>query len=173
MTPPELPPPPAFLPQGWPRIADVATMSFTLLLLLAWVAVLMVAWVQWTTRSHLESLVLLALGAGVLGMLAGFVRAVRRHRQRWVDLALGGEWWPATVVDIARGFDPRGIDVGVPYRWIVIAVATGPDGVEHRMQSAPVRRLRDVHDLIGRRIWARVDPANPAIHVLVPVLPKS
>ncbi len=161
-------PPPPFGPHGWPRMVDVAAMAFTLLLLLAWIAALLVAWVQWTTRSQLESFVLLALGAGVLGMLAGFVRAVHRHRRRWVALALGGQWWPATVVDIARGFDPRGIEVGVPYRWIVTAVATGPDGVEHRLQSAPVRRLRDVRDLMGRQIWARVDPANPTVHVLLP-----
>jgi len=38
--------------------------------------------------------------------------------QRW-------EWRQATVVETARGFDPRGIEVGVPYRWIVTVAAAG------------------------------------------------
>jgi hypothetical protein len=113
--------------------------------------------------------VLLVLAAGVLGMVVSFVRAVFRHRRRWEALAERGEWRQATVVDIGRGFDPRGIDVGVPYRWIVTATAEAPDGSVLRFQSAPVRRLRDVHDLIGRRVWVRVDPADPTCHVLLPV----
>lgn len=162
-------PPPGFHAAGWPRPGDLAAMAFTLALLFAWLLALAVAWLRWTTRSELESAVLLVLAVGVLGMIAGFVRAAHRHRRRWVALARQGEWWPATVVDIARGFDPRGIEVGVPYRWIVTATAAGPDGTEHRFQSAPIRRLRDVRPLVGKRVWVRVDPADPTCHVLLPV----
>ena len=144
-------------------------MAFTLVLLLAWLLALAVAWRHWSTRSDLESVVLLVLAAGVLGMVAGFVRAVHRHRRRWVALAQGGEWRQARVVEIARGFDPRGIEVGVPYRWIVTAVAEGPGGEEVLFRSAPVRRLRDVRHLMGRKVWVRVDPQDPACHVLLPV----
>jgi len=87
-----------------------------------------------------------------------------------VTLVQRGEWRQATVVEIARGFDPRGIEIGVPYRWIVTAAAPGPDGVEQTFQSAPVRRLRDVRDLMGKRVWVRVDPADPSCHVLLPIL---
>lgn len=161
--------PPPFPPNGWPRMADVASMAFTLLLLFVWLLVMAVAWQNWTTRTHLESGVLLVLAAGVLGMVVSFVRAVFRHRRRWEALAERGEWRQATVIDIGRGFDPRGIDVGVPYRWIITATAEAPDGSALRFQSAPVRRLRDVHDLIGRRVWVRLDPADPTCHVLLPV----
>jgi Co/Zn/Cd efflux system component len=150
-------------------MADVASMAFTLLLLFVWLLVMAVAWQNWTTRTHLESGVLLVLAAGVLGMVVSFVRAVFRHRRRWEALVERGEWRQATVIDIGRGFDPRGIDVGVPYRWIITATAEAPDGSALRFQSAPVRRLRDVHDLIGRRVWVRLDPADPTCHVLLPV----
>lgn len=168
MTPPACPEPP-FQAQGWPRLRDLVAMALTLVLLFAWLVALAVAWVRWTTRSELESFVLVVLALGVLGMVAGFVRAVRAHRRRWRVLAERGTWWKADVKEIARGFDPRGIEVGVPYRWIVTATAAGPDGVEHRFQSAPVRRLRDVRELMGRRVWVRVDPQDPSCHVLLPV----
>lgn len=163
-------PPPSFSPHGWPRLRDVAAMAFTLVLLLAWLLALAVAWRHWTTRSDLESVVLLVLAAGVVGMGVSFARAVHRHRQRWVQLAQRGEWRQARVVEIARGFDPRGIEIGVPYRWIVTAAAEGADGGELLFRSAPMRRLRDVRDLMGQRVWVRVDPADPACHVLVPVV---
>jgi hypothetical protein len=161
--------PPTFSPHGWPRMRDVAAMAFTLVLLLAWLLALALAWRHWTTRSDLESIVLLVLAAGVVGMGIGFVRAVHRHRRRWVALAQRGEWRQATVVEIARGFDPRGIEIGVPYRWIVTAAAQGADGSEVLFRSAPVRRLRDVRALMGQRVWVRADPADPSCHVLLPV----
>ena len=161
--------PPSFSPHGWPRLRDVAAMAFTLVLLLAWLLALAVAWRHWTTRSDLESVVLLVLAAGVVGMGVSFARGVHRHRQRWVQLAQRGEWRQARVVEIARGFDPRGIEIGVPYRWIVTAAAEGADGGELLFRSAPMRRLRDVRDLMGQRVWVRVDPADTACHVLLPV----
>ena len=164
--------PPTFSPHGWPRMHDVAAMAFTLVLLLAWLLALAMAWQHWTTRSHLESIVLLVLAAGVVAMGVGFLRAVHRHRLRWVTLAQRGEWRQATVVEIARGFDPRGIEIGVPYRWIVTAAAEGADGSEMLFRSAPVRRLRDVSGLMGQRVWVRADPADPSCHVLLPVAMK-
>ena len=161
--------PPPFRAQGWPGLRDVAAMAFTMVLLLAWLLALAVAWRHWTTRSDLESIVLLVLAAGVMGMGVSFVRAVHRHRLRWVTLVQRGEWRQATVVEIARGFDPRGIEIGVPYRWIVTAAAPGPDGGEQLFRSAPVRRLRDVRELMGKRVWVRVDPTDPASHVLLPM----
>ena len=161
--------PPSFSPHGWPRLRDVAAMAFTLVLLLAWLLALAVAWQHWTTRSDLESIVLLVLAAGVVGMGVSFARATHRHRQRWVRLAQRGEWRQATVVEIARGFDPRGIEIGVPYRWIVTAAAEGADGAELLFRSAPVRRLRDVRALMGQRVWVRADPADPGCHVLLPL----
>ena len=164
-------PPPLFLANDWPRLRHVPAMLLTLLLLLAWLAALLVAWFHWTRRSDLESAVLVVLGGGVLAMLVGFVRSVMRHRRRYSVLAERGVWWPASVTDIARGFDPTGIEVGVPYRWIVTATAPDAGGTAQIFRSAPIRRRRDVRDLMGRQIWVRVDPQDPTCHVLLPLKP--
>ena len=159
--------PPPFSARDWPRWRDVATMAMTVVLLLAWLVGLAVAWVRWTARSDLESAVLVVLAGGVVAMLVGFVRAAARHRRLVVDLARSGVWVRGAVVAIDRGFDPRGIEVGVPYRWIVTAKGV-VDGREAVLRSAPVRRLRDVKGLMGAQVWVRVDPADPARHVVVP-----
>ena len=163
--------PPRFSANDWPRLADMVSALLTLAMLLAWLFALAVAWVHWTQRSDLESVVLLVLAAAVVLMGAGFVRALYHQRQRYRHLAQHGTWWTATVTDIARGHDPAGIAIGVPFRWIVTATATAPDGREHLFHSAPVRRLRDVKDLIGKPVWARVDPSDPTCHVLLPRAP--
>jgi len=159
--------PPPFSARDWPRWRDVVALAMTVVLLLAWLAGLAVAWVRWTTRSDLESIVLVVLAGGVVAMLVGVVRAAARHRRLVVDLARGGVWMRARVVEIDRGFDPRGIEVGVPYRWIVTAKGE-LGGREAMFRSAPVRRLRDVKGLMGEQVWVRVDPADPARHVMVP-----
>ena len=141
--------PPAFSANGWPRLADIATAVLTMLMLLAWLLALAVAWVHWTKRSDLESVVLLALAAGVVLTTTGFIRALYRQRQLYRRLAQDGAWWVATVTDIARGHDPAGVAIGVPFRWIVTATTTAPDGTEHLFRSGPIRRLRDVRDLMG------------------------
>jgi hypothetical protein len=33
--------------------------------------------------------------------------------------------------------------------------------------------LRDVRDLLGKKVWARVDPADPGCHVLLPRAPAE
>ena len=163
--------PPRFSANDWPRLGDVLLALLTAAMLLAWLFALAVAWVHWTSRSDLESVVLVVLAGAVVLTGAGFVRALHRQRLRYVRLALDGAWWVATVTEIARGHDPAGIAIGVPYRWIVTAVATGPDGREHVLRSAPIRRLRDVRELRGTKVWARVDPGDPGCHVLLPLAP--
>ena len=163
--------PPRFTANSWPRLADIIAALLTVVMLLAWLLALAVAWVHWTRRSDLESGVLLVLAAAVLLMSASFVRALYRHRLRYRHLARNGAWWVATVTEIARGHDPTGIAIGVPFRWIVTATAVDPDGTTHIFHAAPVRRLRDVKDLMGKPVWVRVDPADLACHVLLPLAP--
>lgn len=165
--------PPPFSASDWPRPGDVLLAVLTAAMLLAWLFALAVAWVNWTSRSDLESAVLVVLAGAVVLTGAGFVRALRRQRRRFVRLARDGAWWVATVTEIERGHDPTGVAIGVPYRWIVSAVATGPDGREHVFRAAPIRRLRDVRDLRGTKVWVRVDPGDPRCHVLRPLAPAG
>ena len=160
--------PPRFSANDWPRLGDMVTALFTFVMLLAWLFALAVAWVHWTTRSDLESAVLLVLAAAVMLMGAGFVRALYRQRRRYRHLADNGAWWMATVTEVSRGHDPTGVAVGVPFRWIVTATLAA-EGTTHVFQSAPIRRLRDVKDLVGKPVWVRVDPADPSCHVLLPL----
>lgn len=160
--------PPRFSANDWPRLGDMVTALFTLVMLLAWLFALGVAWVHWTKRSDLESAVLLVLAAAVVLMGVGFVRALYRQRRRYRHLAQNGAWWVATVTEISRGHDPTGVAIGVPFRWIVTAT-TAVDGTTHVFHAAPIRRLRDVKDLIGKPVWVRVDPADPSCHVLLPL----
>lgn len=163
--------PPPFSASDWPRLGDMLLAAATAAMLLAWLFALAVAWVHWTSRSDLESVVLIVLAGAVVLTAVGFARALHRQRLRYVRLARDGAWWVATATEIARGHDPTGVAIGVPYRWIVTAAATGPDGREHVFRSAPIRRLRDVRDLRGAKVWARVDPGDPACHVLLPLAP--
>lgn len=165
--------PPPFSANDWPRLRDVLTALLTVALLLAWLFALAVAWVQWTRRSELESVVLVVLAAAVLLTGGGFVRALFRQRRRYARLARDGAWWVATVTEIERGHDPTGVAIGVPYQWIVTATAAGPDGQVHVFRAAPIRRLRDVRELRGKKVWARVDPGDPGCHVLLPLAPAG
>lgn len=165
--------PPSFSANNWPRLGDMVAALLTVVMLLAWLLALAVAWVHWTRRSTLESAVLLVLAAAVVLMGAGFVRALYRQRLRYRHLARDGAWWVATVTEIVRGHDPAGIAIGVPFRWIVTATTVDPDGTTHIFHSAPVRRLRDVKDLMGKQVWVRIDPADPACHVLLPLAPAA
>ena len=163
--------PPRFSANDWPRLGDAIAAVMTVVMLLAWLTALAVAWVHWTKRSELESAVLLVLAAAVVAAGVGYLRSLYRLRQRYARLARDGVWWVATVSGIARGHDPAGTAIGVAQRWIVTATASGPDGRTHELYSRPVRRLRDVKDLMGRLVWARVDPTDPACHVLLPLAP--
>ena len=102
----------------------------------------------------------------------GFVRSLYHHRRRYRHLADHGTWWVATVTEISRGHDPTGVTVGVPFRWIVTATAAA-EGTTHVFHAAPIRRLRQVKDLIGTRVWFRVAPADPSCHVLLPLAPAG
>ena len=172
MTPPKFSAP-RFSANDWPRLGDMVSVLMTVLMLLAWLLALAVAWVHWTKRSELESMVLLALAAGVVLMGVGFVRSLYRQRQRYARLARDGAWQVATVTDISRGHDPAGIAIGVPFRWIVTATAVSPAGTTQVFHSAPIRRLRDVRDLLGKPVWVRLDPADPSCHVLFPRAPAA
>ena len=160
--------PPRFTANDWPRLGDMVSALMTFVMLLAWLFALGVAWVHWTKRSDLESAVLLVLAAAVVLMGMGFVRALYRQRLRYRHLAQNGAWWVATVTEISRGHDPTGVAIGVPFRWIVTATTLAGD-TTHIFQSAPIRRLRDVKDLMGKPVWVRVDPAEPGCHVLLPL----
>ena len=171
MIPPKFPAP-RFSANDWPRLGDMVSVLMTVLMLLAWLLALAVAWVHWTKRSDLESMVLLALAAGVVLMGVSFVRSLYRQRERYARLARDGAWQVATVTDIGRGHDPAGVAIGVPFRWIVTATAAA-EGTTHVFHAAPIRRLRQVKDLIGTRVWFRVAPADPSCHVLLPLAPAG
>jgi len=163
--------PPRFTANDWPLLGDAIAAVMTVVMLLAWLTALGVAWLYWTARSDLESLVLVVLAAAVVATGVGYLRSLYRLRQRYARLARDGVWWQATVSGIGRGHDPAGTAIGVAHRWIVTGTATGADGRMYEVHSRPVRRLRDVKDLMGRRVWARVDPSDPACHVLFPLAP--
>lgn len=162
--------PPRFTANDWPLLGDAIAAVMTVVMLLAWLTALGVAWVHWTARSGLESAVLAVLAAAVVATGVGYLRSLYRLRQRCARLARDGVWWQATVSGIGRGHDPAGTAIGVASRWIVTGTATGADGRRYALHSRPVRRLRDVKDLMARRVWARVDPGDPAAwHVVLPL----